>query len=215
MAKVYKQTARGINFLLRQDFSKFILMKQPDIRNLCDKINKSYDKFEKKTGLMIDMKFESGDVKDFFTSCDIPLALSFLKEYIDEYVSIGYNYLGYVSTNDCSLIDEYHQKNNIVFEKNFANCSRECVDILMTKRKKGDMFILLKKDPERSNIKVIPLKIFFDICFQNSRHSYVKGCPGIYLQRIGSPMGSAIAQTVSMAYRTSCELQPHTLELKA
>ena len=41
MAKVYKQTARGINFLLRQDFSKFILMKQSDIRNLCDKINKS------------------------------------------------------------------------------------------------------------------------------------------------------------------------------
>ena len=122
-------------------------MRQPDIRNLCDRINKSYENFRNKTGMIVGMKFESGNVKGFFTSCCIPLALSFLKEYIMEYIDKGYNYLGYVTTNDCSLIDEYHRGNNISLDKNFANCSRDCVDILMTKRKKRRYVYFIEKRP--------------------------------------------------------------------
>ena len=168
-------------------------MKQQDIISKFNETNVRYMRFARATGVHCKITLETGDVKDFFTSCDIPLALSFLSEYMSLYVMNGYTHAGFMKTDHEGIISDHHKSHlyNPNVKKPIRTSDR--VNILNASQKFKETIVILKYNPRVPEVPSIPLLTVFQVCFHNARHSFVKGREGIFRQKLGSPMGSASA----------------------
>ena len=168
-------TAKTLSALLEKTFGDLCLTSIQDIRGFFSTVKNNYEKFNRKYNVDVKINSDTSDIKDFFTSCDVRLGLSCIKEVVKKVQGKGVKYGGMsrriIGNEDLRRHkmdkSDNRGKKNIFIEKNM-------VDDFVNRNKFKKQVLYARSDLETNSVVLYDLDDLIYIIEHNSKHSYVK-----------------------------------------